>query len=207
MSLATAINYGTQDTYSPGTTSPSREHPPLPRNTSFNRTGQSPLLQRHGRGMTFDQIQRGGILSPDERSLDFEHLALDEKSIGRLTKKVRPYYLSLSALAGHYAEVDSLLSGSLPHIVATSFRSPNDDISDYEDTETWLRKNSTWSVRRARRESQLPASEETGLLSEGKAREAKRERLARIALNGTSTASALIQSTPLSTSSSSRPKS
>lgn len=96
-----------QDVYSPGTMSPSRETPPLPRTTSFDRPstnhGSSPLLQpRHthtgmgnhgyGRGMTFDEIQRGGVLSADERSGDFDEarlgVGLDEKSIGRMKKKV-----------------------------------------------------------------------------------------------------------------------
>lgn len=49
---------------------------------------------RHGgqRGMTFEEIQRGGILSADERSGDFElarlGVELDEKSIGKMPKKV-----------------------------------------------------------------------------------------------------------------------
>lgn len=100
---------------------------------------------------------------------------------------------------------------------------------DEEDTEAWLRKNSTWKVRKVRRESKKSidhgrassadrvggrrgtitprtatashadaggaesgfrdvedVGEGTGLLSEGKEREAKREKLAKVALNGTS---------------------
>ena len=43
--------------------------------------------------MTFDEIQRGGILSADERSADFDErrlgVSLDEKDIGKMKKKVR----------------------------------------------------------------------------------------------------------------------
>jgi hypothetical protein len=105
--------------------------------------------------------------------------------------------------------------------------------AEEEDTEAWLRRNSTWKVRKVRRESKKSVDhvrgtsadrasgrrgigtmargdkgagagaagpegergeerdveevgEGTGLLSEGKEREAKREKLAKVALNGTS---------------------
>lgn len=40
--------------------------------------------------MTFEEVQKGGILSAEERSHDFATLGidLDEKAIGKLPKKV-----------------------------------------------------------------------------------------------------------------------
>lgn len=44
--------------------------------------------------MTFEEIQRGGVLSADERSGDFDErrlgVSLDEKDIGKMKKKVCP---------------------------------------------------------------------------------------------------------------------
>lgn len=149
--------------------------------------------------------------------------------------------------------MDALLSGSLPYTVATSFHPSSANANanasvgnaasasqqytyhsdpDEEDTEGWLRRNSTWKVRKVRRESAKSASsggrragsadrsgsapghaggtstprrderdrergrgretdvedvgETTGLLSKGKEREARKERIAKIALNGMS---------------------
>lgn len=54
--------------------------------------------------MTFEEIQRGGVLSADERSGDFDErrleVSLDEKDIGKMKKKVcRRRLASLWALS------------------------------------------------------------------------------------------------------------
>ncbi len=101
----------------------------------------------------------------------------------------------MALLKEHYTEVDGLLSGELPSTIAQSFRPParpsfHGHLSsgmdeDYEEnlnhTPTWIRRSSAWKVRKPsnvgegnENESLLPTSDE---------RDAKRKKLAKLALN------------------------
>ena len=115
---------------------------------------------------------------------------------------MRSYYEHLAILRHHYAEVDALLSGELPSVIANSFQNPpskshtrlRGDLAEEVSSETdgspgWLRRESAWKVRRqmnAENGHRDPeAGERTALLSLEE-KEEERDRLARFALNGLS---------------------
>jgi hypothetical protein len=118
---------------------------------------------------------------------------------------LRGYYRHLATLRDHYQEVDSLLSGEIPSTIASSFRNPESrkrdghgaglnvgmDADPALEGEGW-RRNSAWKVDGGTGRSASGAGhddgdgdvgEGTGLL-DGQKREERRERLARIAING-----------------------
>lgn len=121
-------------------------------------------------------------------------------------QQLRPYYRSLARLYEHYAEVDALLSGELPSTIAQSFYMPqakptgatqsregSETIpdADGEERPEWLRRGSVWKVHPKRVANGAPVGDEeeagegTALLG-GVDKEEKRERLAKVALNGKS---------------------
>ncbi|OCF37003.1 hypothetical protein I316_00907 [Kwoniella heveanensis BCC8398] len=126
--------------------------------------GQQPLFPRRaskwarGKGMTFEEVQAGNIISEEDRSLDFEEIPISEEAIKGLPKKLRPYYTYLSLLASHYEEVDSLLSGSLPQDIALSFSPQRTYLQRLGDLEEDVaspgghkhRRASAWKVKRSR---------------------------------------------------------
>ncbi|WVF68721.1 hypothetical protein IAT40_003493 [Kwoniella sp. CBS 6097] len=172
-----------------------------------NQSLGHPLLPRRGskrgrgRGMTFEEVQAGNIISEEERSLDFEEIPISEEAIKGLPKKLRPYYTYLSLLASHYEEVDSLLSGSLPQDIALSFSPQRTYLQRLGDLEEEVaspgghkyRRASAWKIKQSRMADQNggDAGERTGLLSgltaagegQGSSKEERRERLAKFALN------------------------
>ncbi|WWC71087.1 uncharacterized protein I206_105040 [Kwoniella pini CBS 10737] len=152
--------------------------------------------RRIGRGMTFEQVQAGGIISEHESSLNFEGIPISEDEIKKLPKKVRSYYEYLSTIHDHYVEVDNLLSGTLPHDIAISFspqRNYMQRIGDLEEeiSGTPGRRHSAWKLKTSRiiQDNQQEDEEHTGLLNGfsgeggGGSKEEKRERLAKLALN------------------------
>lgn len=124
--------------------------------------------------------------------------------------QIRPYYNHLAQLKEHYLEVDSILSGSIPYTVATSFNAeagPSrhkplksytqllQDLEDeaytsgdeHESPEEWMRKGSTWKIRPKTGDRQHGEEEEVGeetALISGEEREERRDRIATIALYG-----------------------
>ncbi|WVW85057.1 hypothetical protein I302_107093 [Kwoniella bestiolae CBS 10118] len=168
---------------------------------STHRTSISkPFPHRRGKGMTMEEVHAGGIISEEERSvLEFEGIPLDEKEIKKLPRKLRPYYEHLSLLYTHYQEVDSLLSGSLPHDIAISFspqRSYLQRIGDLEEEVStppgqMPRRGSAWKIKKSRMIDQAPDEhdehEGSGLLGlgggGGSSKEERRENLAKLALN------------------------
>lgn len=108
----------------------------------------------------------------------------------------------------HYLEVDSLLAGELPSAIVQSFasRQPSgwDDNEDGTgDTPGWVQQTSAWKVKQKRNsienvlgngaaetylnDTHVQDEERGRLLPEDlEEREAKRDRIARIALNGAS---------------------
>ncbi len=124
--------------------------------------------------------------------------------------QLRGYYEHMALLRDHYTEVDALLSGELPSTIANSFqptKSYTRLVNDLEEEVNpnvntiprWLRRGSAWNMpRTGRREREArrignghgngdvdpEAGERTGLLS-AEEKEERRDRLARLALNGT----------------------
>ncbi|WWD18783.1 hypothetical protein CI109_103238 [Kwoniella shandongensis] len=161
--------------------------------SSHGGGGAGPKRLHHGKGLTFEEAHAGGILSDEERSLEFDGLPISDDEIKRLPKKLRPYYTNLALLHAHYLEVDSILSGSLPRNIALSFAPTTRTYSQrFEDIEEVLspglsRRGSAWKVKQSRMhqnesENGDEAGEETGLLGIDK-REERREKLAKLALN------------------------
>ncbi|WWC96456.1 hypothetical protein V866_003324 [Kwoniella sp. B9012] len=161
-----------------------------------------PFPPRRGKGMTMEEVHAGGIISEEERSvLEFEDVPKDEQEIKKLPKKLRPYYEHLALIYSHYQEVDSLLSGSLPHDIAISFspqRSYLQRIGDLEEEVATPpgqmgRRGSAWKIKRSRmidQDQDQGEDESTGLLGlggngkgKGSSKEERRENLAKLALN------------------------
>lgn len=110
---------------------------------------------------------------------------------------MRPYYRNLALLHEHYDEVDTLLSGELPSTIAQSFKQPTqrpsytrmiidleDDAAGQGGTPPWIRRGSAWKVKKPT--ERTDENEEDPLLPQSEARDAKRERIAKLALNGMS---------------------
>lgn len=155
---------------------------------------QSPLALRRGRGMTFEEARREGIISQHERCDDFDGLPISDNEISKLPKKLRPYYRNLALLHEHYLEVDGILSGELTHNIALSFAPSRTYLQRLGDLEEELaspkatRRDSYWRVNGARgangdRDGNGNPGEGTPLLADAKAE--RREKLARLALNST----------------------
>ncbi|WVQ92707.1 hypothetical protein IAS59_006522 [Cryptococcus gattii] len=173
----------------------SPSHPPEPEGqwspTPLLAT-QSPLALRRGRGMTFEEARREGIISQHERSGDFDGLPVSDNEISKLPKKLRPYYRNLALLHEHYLEVDGILSGELTHNIALSFAPSRTYLQRLGDLEEELaspkatRRDSYWRVNGERgangdRDGNGNPGEGTPLLGDAKAE--RREKLARLALN------------------------
>lgn len=54
----------------------------------FAAASSSAVVRRPRRGMTFEEVRNGRILDPEEGSAKFEGIALDEKAIKKLSRKV-----------------------------------------------------------------------------------------------------------------------
>ncbi|WOO83363.1 Metal tolerance protein 4 [Vanrija pseudolonga] len=163
-------------------------------------------LRRHRlqRGFSLDQVQNLGIISSQERSItDFENIPVASEDIAKLPTKLRPYYEKLAEIHEHYAEVDTLLSGELPSIIAGSFRPPPlrsiyPSDAAYVNAVEWQRRHTAWHVRPKRMDGDViiddedeaaPADESTPLVG---SKQAKRERLAKLALHINTIVNALL---------------
>lgn len=153
---------------------------------------QSPLALRRGRGMTFEEARKEGIISQHERSGDFDGLPISNDEISKLPKKLRPYYRNLAILREHYLEVDGILSGELTHNIALSFapsRTYMQRLGDLEEevaSPKAARRDSYWGMNGAGGGVEIgdengDPREGTPLLADAKAE--RREKLARLALN------------------------
>lgn len=124
--------------------------------------------------------------------------------------QLRGYYEHLALVHQHYLEVDSLLAGELPSAIVQSFagrhRAEWGDADDEGtgDTPGWVRQSSAWKLQQKRNSIENVMGNghdpnSTYLNDEGEdeergrllpvdieEREAKRERIAKIALNGES---------------------
>ncbi|EAL17217.1 hypothetical protein CNBN0450 [Cryptococcus deneoformans B-3501A] len=168
-------------------------HPPEPEaQPTPLTTTQSPLSFRRGRGMTFEEARKEGIISQHERSGDFDGLPISDDEISTLPKKLRPYYRNLARLREHYLEVDGILSGELTHNIALSFtpsRTYMQRLGDLEEevaSPKAARRDSYWRTNGARGgdgygDENGDPGEETPLLADAKAE--RREKLARLALS------------------------
>jgi hypothetical protein len=128
-------------------------------------------------------------------------------------EQVRPYYEHLALLHEHYLEADALLAGELPSTIAKSFQPGAhksytrllgdlaDEVADEDPgASVWFRRGSAWRVNGSgngngsnvggeqgtiRLDGDTEAGEDTHLL-EAEKKEAKRDRIAKLALNGES---------------------
>ncbi|CAD6579166.1 MAG: hypothetical protein TREMPRED_002417 [Tremellales sp. Tagirdzhanova-0007] len=171
---------------------------PLPQNGTsrpdLSRRGS--LRKRLRRGFTYAEVQMSGVINHHEKSPDFSGLPISPEEVKRLPRKLRKYYQHLALLRDHYVEVDTLLSGELPSVIANSFQQTpvrSDTRLDLAEEigphvnkmPGWSRRESAWraSKRRARDPFPDPESgETTGLLS-AEEKEERRDRIARLALN------------------------
>lgn len=130
-----------------------------------------------------------------------------------LIHQLRGYYQHLALIRDHYLEVDSLLSGELPVHIVQSFAGRKRDSgytwSDLEgagedDRPAWERHTSAWKVKKKRdsidnilgegtnvnldeEDEERDVGEGTRLIEEDiEQREARRERIAKLALNSSS---------------------
>ncbi|GMK59694.1 hypothetical protein CspeluHIS016_0803000 [Cutaneotrichosporon spelunceum] len=78
------------------------------------------IRHRPRRGMSVERMQ--SVISSKERSVtDFVSVPISPEEIKQQPKKLRPYYKNLEKIHDGYNEVDGLLSGELPSIIANSF--------------------------------------------------------------------------------------
>ncbi|RSH81930.1 uncharacterized protein EHS24_008127 [Apiotrichum porosum] len=143
---------------------------------------------RMRRGMSFDAIRGNGIISSYERStIDFEKLPCDDDDIKQYPRKLRPYYERMGCIKEHYEEVDCLLSGELPSIIASAFRAPPADHSrSYNSVDVHgpdVTIHQAWQVRPhpVRRPTVDEIGESTPLILAE--RESQKERIAKLALH------------------------
>lgn len=135
----------------------------------------------------------------------------DEADVGA---QLRGYYEHLALVHQHYLEVDSLLAGELPSAIVQSFAGRNrpewggdedeDGGGSQDITPGWIKQSSSWKVQKKRDsienvlgngttdlndEERDVGGESSRLLPDSiEAREARRERVARLALNSASLA-------------------
>jgi len=120
---------------------------------------------------------------------------------------LRGYYEHLALIHEHYSEVDSLLSGELPANIVSSFAGRKRDSEQGhghggDDRPDWERHTSAWKIKKKRasvdhilggengngvanlNDEEQEIGEGTRLLSEDiEQRDARREKIARLALN------------------------
>ncbi|GFZ50512.1 hypothetical protein JCM24511_08269 [Saitozyma sp. JCM 24511] len=190
--------------------------PDLEPSSAFYNAGASALdltatgggIHRHRprRGMTFEEVQEGHIISSKEGSALFDGIPITEDEIKKLPKKVRPYYEHLALLHEHYLEADALLAGELPSTIAKSFQPGAhksytrllgdlaDEVAEEDPgASVWFRRGSAWRVNgngsgaggeqgTIRLDGDTEVGEDTHLLQAEK-KEAKRDRIAKLALN------------------------
>jgi hypothetical protein len=122
-------------------------------------------------------------------------------------EQVRPYYEHLALLHEHYLEADALLAGELPSTIAKSFQPGAhksytrllgdlaDEVAEEDPgASVWFRRGSAWRVNgngsgaggeqgTIRLDGDTEVGEDTHHLQAEK-KEAKRDRIAKLALNG-----------------------